>query len=85
MIHKYNCPCCGYYTLDEEPPGTFQVCPVCYWEDDNTQFDDPTYSGGANENSLELARLNFLRCRASSPRFVGLVRDPLPEEEKRED
>ncbi|PWU04502.1 MAG: hypothetical protein C5B43_04470 [Verrucomicrobia bacterium] len=36
---KYKCPCCGYMTFAEPPPGTFEICPV--WEDDNIQYDDP--------------------------------------------
>jgi hypothetical protein len=43
---KHPCPCCGYQTLREPPPGTFETCPVCRWEDDNIQFEDPTYEGG---------------------------------------
>ncbi|MDZ7620370.1 MAG: CPCC family cysteine-rich protein [Patescibacteria group bacterium] len=77
---KFPCPCCGYRTMSEQPPGTFQICPVCYWEDDNVQFNDPTFEGGANEESLNQARANFAKCRASSPRFVGSVRAPLPDE-----
>ncbi|MDR2992886.1 MAG: hypothetical protein LBV11_03505, partial [Bacillus cereus] len=23
---KYTCPCCGYRTLEEEPPGTYEIC-----------------------------------------------------------
>ncbi|WP_322745805.1 CPCC family cysteine-rich protein [Paenibacillus donghaensis] len=23
---KYSCPCCGYKTLDYEPPGTYDIC-----------------------------------------------------------
>lgn len=37
---KYTCPCCGYRTL-EEPPGTFDICEICFWEDDGVHFDDP--------------------------------------------
>ena len=44
---RYPCPCCGYFTLDAEPVGTFEVCPVCYWEDDDVQAADPAYEGGA--------------------------------------
>lgn len=29
---KYKCPCCGCYTLDER--GAYDICPVCFWEDD---------------------------------------------------
>lgn len=49
---KYKCVCCGKYTMDERPPGTYQVCPECGWEDDKAQFKDPDYSGGANSISL---------------------------------
>lgn len=58
-MKKYQCPCCGHMTLSENPPGTFEVCPVCLWEDDNVQFDDPEYIGGANIVSLNTARENY--------------------------
>jgi len=48
----HSCPCCGFETLEEAPPGTFDICVVCGWEDDNVQFDDPDYGGGANVDSL---------------------------------
>ncbi|MGI6416366.1 MAG: CPCC family cysteine-rich protein [Thermoguttaceae bacterium] len=80
MSAKFPCPCCGYRTMSEQPPGTFEICPVCYWEDDNVQFDDPTLEGGANEESLDQARANFARLGAISPRFVGSVRAPFPDE-----
>lgn len=77
---RYACPCCGFRTLPEEPPGTFDICPVCHWEDDVVQFEDHDYAGGANTLSLRQARDNFLRVGVSDPRFKSLVRDPLPEE-----
>ncbi len=76
----FACPCCGFLTLDEEPPGTFQICPVCYWEDDNVQFNDPTYRGGANKMSLNEARENFKKSNACGEEFVNAVRSPLPSE-----
>jgi hypothetical protein len=30
---KYTCPCCGHKTFNE-PPGSFDICPICYWQDD---------------------------------------------------
>src|SRR5581483_11595042 len=74
MKKSYPCPCCGYLTLSEEPPGTFEVCPVCYWEDDLAQFKDPTYAGGANNVSLQEARRNFHQFGAMSAEFVDNVR-----------
>ena len=77
---KFACACCEYLTLDEQPPGTFQICEVCFWEDDNVQFDDPDYRGGANEVSLNEARATFLRIGASEEQFLSKVRRPLPSE-----
>ncbi|PIC71538.1 hypothetical protein CSV77_04065 [Sporosarcina sp. P16b] len=57
---KYTCPSYGYKTLDEKPSGTFDICGICFWEDDNIQFDDPDYTGGANEPSLQEAQNNFI-------------------------
>lgn len=48
----YKCPCCNYNTLKEKPTGTFQICPICNWEDDDVQFNNPDYKGGANFDSL---------------------------------
>ena len=45
---KYHCSRCNYRTLDDGP-GCFDICPVCYWEDDDIQRDDPNYKGGAND------------------------------------
>lgn len=76
----FPCPCCGYLTMGEEPPGTFEICPVCFWEDDNVQFEDPNYVGGANSVSLNQARENFKLFGAVSKEFVKQVRKPLPQE-----
>lgn len=31
-MSKCVCPCCGYLTLVER--GGYDICPVCFWEDD---------------------------------------------------
>ncbi len=79
-MKKFACPCCGYLTLDEEPPGTFEICPVCEWEDDNVQHNDPNYRGGANTVSLREARENFQRFGASDIARKARVRPPRPDE-----
>jgi hypothetical protein len=80
MSENHACPCCGYLTLPEPPPGTYAICPVCFWEDDGVQFDDPTYTGGANRVSLEEARENYRRFGAAAEEFTDQVRPPRPEE-----
>lgn len=31
-MSKFACPCCGCLTLEER--GGYDICPVCFWEDD---------------------------------------------------
>lgn len=76
----YPCPCCGYLTLPQEPPGTYELCPVCWWEDDGVQFKDPDRRGGANSPSLSEARENFRKFGASDRDLADQVRAPCPGE-----
>ena len=58
-LGAFPCPCCRFFTLDEQPPGTYQICAMCGWEDDPVQFADPDYRGGANRPSLNEWRQAF--------------------------
>lgn len=69
------CPCCGHLTFGPEL-GSYDICPVCFWEDDPVQLADPSYAGGANVPSLEEARENYKRFGAMEERFIGNVRPP---------
>ncbi len=80
MSERFPCPCCGYLTLGESPPGTFAICPVCAWEDDNVQYEDPLYEGGANRVSLHEAKTNFRLFGARSRKDISQVRPPNNEE-----
>jgi hypothetical protein len=64
---RFPCACCDSLTLSEPPPGSFAICPVCRWEDDDLQFRDIDYRGGANRPSLREARANVQRCGRSDP------------------
>lgn len=77
---RYPCPCCGFLTLSEGSYDTFEICPVCYWEDDNVQYNNPDFKGGANEESLNEARENYKKFGASSKRYLKNVRAPLSDE-----
>lgn len=81
-VNKYPCPCCGYKTLDEKPPGTYDICPICFWEDDPVQFSDPDYEGGANVVSLRQAQRSFLEIGVSEFRFKENARTPQSGEER---
>lgn len=72
------CRCCGYLTISMR--GYFEICPVCYWEDDEEQFDDPDYAGGANGISLKQAKNNYAGFGACDRRFRTCVRKPEKDE-----
>mgnify|MGYP004448773619 CR=1 FL=1 len=61
MNTNFKCPCCGEKTLTAER--MFDICKICGWEDDNIQFSNPDYFGGANYFSLNKYREVFLRER----------------------
>jgi hypothetical protein len=79
---KYTCPCCGFKTLDEEPPGTYYICDICFWEDDGVQFNDPDYEGGANVPSLRQAQKNFIEFCAKEFTKVKYTRKPSNTDER---
>ena len=58
-LGEHACPACRYLTLSEPPPGTYEICAICGWEDDPVQCDDPDYRGGANHPSLNEWRSHF--------------------------
>jgi Cysteine-rich CPCC len=76
----YRCPCCHFVTLRER--GGYEICPVCFWEDDGQDdHDAKEVRGGPNAQlSLAAARVNFLSYGASDPKDVDHVRPPTPQE-----
>ena len=77
---RHPCPCCGHLTLKER--GDYDICPVCFWEDDGQDdHDADEVRGGPNyELSLSVARSNFSRIGAASERVLTFVRPPRPDE-----
>ena len=72
---EYPCPCCGYLSFDE-PPGSDDICGVCFWQDDMVQLRLPLTGGGANDLSLFEAQANYEVHGAIERRFVQHVRPP---------
>ena len=79
-VKGYACPCCGYLTRGQEDHSSYEICPVCFWEDDPAQFNDPNYEGGANDMSLNQARKNYKSFGAIDKRFLKDIRKPMPNE-----
>ena len=75
-----HCPCCGFRTLGER--GSYEICSVCYWEDDGQDdADADVVRGGPNRGlSLTEGRANYLRCGASDPKDSAHVRPPRDDE-----
>ncbi len=69
----YSCLCCGYQTLRTKPPGTYHICPICFWEDDDTTG----YESGSNRVSLRQAQANFRAFGACEAEWLADVRPPL--------
>jgi hypothetical protein len=57
-MRRYPCPCCGYLVFEEEP-GSYDICPICFWEDDLSQLRWLDSAGGANRPSLIEAQVTF--------------------------
>ena len=45
------CPACGHLVFSHGY-GSYDICPVCDWEDDGVQLANPCSAGGANHASL---------------------------------
>ncbi|WP_247235467.1 CPCC family cysteine-rich protein [Telluribacter sp. SYSU D00476] len=73
---KFYCPCCGYNTMTEPPSGTYDICKICYWEDDPIQLEDPYYEGGANRVSLKKGQENFEEFGACEREMIKNVTRP---------
>lgn len=76
LFLKRKCPCCGCKTLNTENNSLYEICPVCFWEYDPIQNDNPNYSGGANSISLFDAIHNYQKYGAISKEYISFVRKP---------
>ncbi len=82
MEQDYQCPCCGYLTLDGR--GGYEICPVCFWEDDDPTetygHPAPERPQGPNHVQLWQARKNFLAFGAAEENDKQSVRPPRKDE-----
>ena len=80
----YACCCCGYHVLDDAPQ-SFDVCPVCYWQDAGFDWNMYWWNFAENGLSLEDGRRNFEETGVSNRTSTKCVRSPLPDELPRHD
>ncbi len=81
MIEKFTCPCCGYKTHDSED-SLWQICEVCFWENEPLTLQNPYYVGGPNSTSLVQAQQNFILFGANYESAKAHVRAPNADEPK---
>ncbi len=53
----YQCPCCDHFTLPAR--ADYDICPVCFWEDDGLDLDRLDVHSGPNHLTLREGRANF--------------------------
>lgn len=68
----YPCPCCGHTVFAE--PAFWELCPICFWEDDPGQLRWPESRWGANGYSLIEGQRNYATIGVSHPTFADQVR-----------
>ncbi len=66
MKNEIKCPCCGIGTVTDE----YDICLVCGWENDPIQNADPDFSGGANKESMNSHRANFLKHKEKNSNYL---------------
>jgi hypothetical protein len=81
MENRYPCPCCGYL-VHNEPVGSHNICPICFWEDDADCLFLPTKTWGANQVTLLQGQKNYLAFGACKERVKPFVRPPQLDEQQ---
>lgn len=60
-IIKNSCPICGYLTLDER--SSFDICSICFWEDDGIDDIEENNDSGPNHMTLKEGREIFQKTK----------------------
>ncbi|WP_349745325.1 CPCC family cysteine-rich protein, partial [Roseateles cavernae] len=69
---SFPCPSCGFFVFGE-PPGSYEICDLCGWEDDHVQLAHPAMGGGANKRSLVQSQLLALQRFPVGVSVVGTI------------
>ncbi len=76
-----SCPCCGYNTIEER--GSYNICKLCWWEDDGQDNKNAeVVLGGPNYGiSLAMGRYNYLIHGLYDPNRTDLMEKKAPTRE----
>ena len=67
-----QCDCCDYFTIPEGCD--YEICQVCFWEQDWQGVSDPSEPSCANHGlTLQEGRKNFLDIGCCAPQFKSNV------------
>lgn len=69
-----TCPCCGHHSVHE--PFGYDLCWICFWEDDPHELRWPDWDGGANSKTLIESQQTYAEIGAMDEVFLGKVRQP---------
>ncbi|WP_201027435.1 CPCC family cysteine-rich protein [Paraglaciecola hydrolytica] len=67
----FACPCCHYRTLTSQ--GAYEICTVCFWEDDGAS--EPDDNSSPNHMSVAQGQINFAKFGACDRDMLNHV-DP---------
>jgi len=68
LEYLVQCDCCDYFTIQDGVD--YEICPVCFWEQDAFGVSEPDESSGANHGlTLREGRKNFILFGACMAKF----------------
>jgi len=79
-MDRFQCPCCGNFTIESDDEVVVDICDVCFWQYDVVAHHNPEWNIGANHISLNQARENYRKFKVCKNEFRDMVREPLEEE-----
>lgn len=65
----HPCPCCDFQTLEKR--GSYDICRVCFWEDDGTTSSQAEHYSGVNRMTLHEARASYQAVGAVKADFLA--------------
>ena len=57
------CPICQKHQFAD----SYEICPVCFWENDDYQYEEPDFGGGANKLSLNDYKVRWVKLTRIMP------------------
>ncbi|WP_081986669.1 CPCC family cysteine-rich protein [Chitinibacter sp. ZOR0017] len=72
MNKLVQCDCCDYFSILSGEG--YEICPICFWEQDYFGIEEPDTPSGANHGlSIREGRANFQNYGACTPELVKSV------------